>query len=89
MKKLLCVALVAIIAMSFMLTASAAETSTITFPSLNEAFVALSDFMKLDAIMVIVDAYHEAMGGFYEQLDVLLRGVRVVVNGFLGGIFAG
>lgn len=87
MKKLLCLALVAIIAMSFMLTAAAADT--VTFPTLNEAFVALSDFMKLEAIMGFVNKFHDAMGGFYEQFDVLLRGVRVAVNGFLGGVFAG
>lgn len=91
MKKLLCAVLVLIIAMSFMLTASAAdaESSLISFPTLNEAFIALSDFMKLDAIMGFVNAFHDAMSGFYAQFDVMLRGVRVVVNGLLGGAFAG
>lgn len=99
MKKLLSVVLVLIIAMSVMLTASAADMSAgvtvpvadggFTMPSINDAFKALSDFMKLEAIMVYVNAFHEAMGGFYKQLDVWLKAFGVIANGVLGGIFAG
>lgn len=97
MKKVLSLVLVLVIAMSVALSASAADMSAgitvpiadeaITMPSIGEAFDALSDFLKLEPIMVFINAFHEAMGGFYRQLDVWLRAFGVLANGVLGGIF--
>lgn len=99
MKKFLSVVLVLVLTMSVALTASAADMSAgiavpaaeggITMPSVGEAFNALSDFLKLEPIMVFINGFHEAMGGFYIQLDTWLRAIGVVVNGVLGGVFAG
>lgn len=95
MKKLLSVVLVLVIAMSVAVTASATDMGTavaaaeggITLPSMNDVFVAVSDFMKLESIMVFVNAFHEAMGGFYQQLDVWLKAFGVVAHGVLGSVF--
>ena len=99
MKKFLSVVLVLVLTMSVALTASAADMSAgiavpvaeggITLPSVTEAFNAFADFLKLEPIMVFINGFHEAMGGFYIQLDAFLRAIGVVVNGVLGGIFAG
>jgi opacity protein-like surface antigen len=99
MKKLLSVVLVLVLTMSVALTASAVDMSAgaavpvaeggITMPSIGEAFNALSDFLKLEPIMVFVNGFHEAMGGFYVQFDSWLRAIGVVVYGILGGVFAG
>ena len=97
MKKFLSVVLVLVLMMSIAMTASAADLTAgvavpaaegITMPDVGSAFDALSDFLKLEPIMVFVNGFHESMGGFYEQLDTWLRALRVVVDGVLAGIFA-
>lgn len=99
MKKFLSVVLVLMLMMSVAFSVSAADMTAgvavpaaeggFTLPDVGEAFDALSDFLKLEPIMVFVNGFHDAMGGFYEQFDTWLRALRVVVNGFLAGIFAG
>ena len=98
MKKILSVVLVLMLIMSVALSASAADMTSgvtvpateggFTLPDIGGAFDAFSDFLKLEPIMVFVNGFHEAMGGFYVQLDTWLRALRVVVNGFLSGLFA-
>lgn len=92
MKKVLSVILVLVLMMSVALSASAADATALaeggSMLDIGGAFDALSDFLKLDPIMVFVNGFHEAMGGFYVQLDTWLRALRVVVDGVLTGIFA-
>ena len=99
MKKLLSVVLVLVLTMSVALTASAADMSAgvavpvaeggLDMVDIGGAFDALSDFLKLEPIMVFVNGFHEAMGDFYVQFDSWLRAIGVVVYGILGGVFAG
>lgn len=57
------------------------------FASLDEAFNALADFLKFEAIMVYVDMFHEYMGDFYIELDAVLKSFGVVINGILSTVF--
>lgn len=97
MKKILSLILVLILMMSVAVVASAADgtgTSVTlpdagSLPSLNDAFMAISDFLKLEAFAPYISGFHEALGDFYIQLDLWLRALGVVINGVLGGVFAG
>lgn len=92
MKKILSLVLVLVLAMSvFAVVASATEgTGTpvelpeTTIPSVGEAFDAISDFFKLEALTPYFEAFHTAFADFYIQLDVWLRALGVVINGVLG-----
>ena len=98
MKKILCLALVLILTMSVAMTASAADASipsldfeeigkmvsSIQLPSsLDEAFNNLAEFIKFEGIMVYVNQFHDYMVPFYEELNVALKGIGVVINGFV------
>ena len=99
MKKFLSVVLVLVLTMSVALTASAADMSAgvavpvaeggLNMVDIGGAWDALSDFLKLEPIMVFVNGFHESMGDFYVQFDVWLRALRVVVDGLLAGVFSG
>ena len=101
MKKILSLVLVLVLMMSVAVMASATDgalgnTGTeVTFPqtpsmpSLDEAFNAIADFLKLEAFAPYVQSFHEALGDFYIQLDLWLRALGVVIHGVLGGVFAG
>lgn len=91
MKKILSLVLVLVLTMSLFAVVAAAEgTGTpvelpeTTLPSIGEAFQAVSDFLKLEALTPYFDAFHAAFGDFYIQLDVWLRAIGVVLNGALG-----
>lgn len=53
------------------------------FASLDEAFNALAEFLKFEAIMVYVDEFHVYMADFYKELNVALKGFGLVINGIL------
>ena len=101
MKKFLSLVLVVILMMSVAVMASAEGTAlegsgttsilpdTTTIPSVGEMFDAVSDFLKLEAFMPYVESFHTALSDFYVQLDLWLRALGVVINGVLGGVFAG
>ncbi len=97
MKKILSLVLVLVLMMSVAVVASATDTSLpIAGESsgdfnneLNNAFMAISDFLKLDAFAPYIDGFHEAFLEFYIQLDVWLRAISVFVYSFIGNILAG
>ena len=99
MKKVLSLVLILVIAMSVVFTVSAADGmsagtavdlgTNITLPDLDSAFDALAEFLKLEAIMVYVNNFHTTFGSFYDQLNVWLQAIGVVIHGVLGGVFAG
>lgn len=101
MKKILCLVLALVLMMSVAVMASAEGTALEgsgttailpeagSLPSVGEMFDAVSDFLKLEAFMPYVDSFHEALADFYVQLDLWLRALGVVINGVLGGVFAG
>jgi len=101
MKKILSLVLVLVLMMSVAVMASATDGAldnagtAVTFPesasmpSIDEAFEALADFLKLEAFAPYISAFHEALSDFYKQLDLWLRALGVVVNNVLGGVFAG
>ncbi len=98
MKKILSVILVLVLMMSVAVMASAADGALdnagtgVTFPqapsmpSIDEAFNALADFLKLEAFAPYIEGFHEALSGFYIQLDLWLRALGVVINGAIGGL---
>ena len=53
------------------------------FESLNDAFKALSDFVKFEGIMVYVNEFHAYMGDFYVELNTALKGFGLVINSIL------
>ena len=59
------------------------------FSSLDEAFNALADFIKFEAIMVYVEEFHVYMADFYAELNTALKGFGFVVNGILDTFLAG
>lgn len=101
MKKILSVVLVLVLMMSVAVMASATDSAlsssgtAVTFPesasmpSLDEAFNAIADFLKLEAFTPYISSFHEALSDFYIQLDLWLRALGVFVNGVLSGVFAG
>ena len=97
MKKILSLVLVLVLMMSVAVMASAADgafedagTATLpeaaAMPSIDEAFNALADFLKLEAFAPYIAGFHEALSGFYIQLDLWLRALGVVLNGAVGGL---
>lgn len=98
MKKILSVVLVLVLMMSVALVASATDgalgnagTEAVfpevpEMPSIDTIFNAVSDFLKLEAFKPYISGFHEALGGFYVQLDLWLRALGVVLNGAIGGL---
>ncbi len=98
MKKILSVILVLALMMSVAVMASATDgalgnsgTEAVfpeapSMPSIDEAFNALADFLKLEAFAPYISAFHEALSDFYIQLDLWLRALGVVLNGAIGGL---
>lgn len=105
MKKILCFVLVLILTMSVAMTASAVSAEEATnalgsffsnfsfelpkFATLDEAFSALEDFIKFEAIMVYVDEFHVYMEPFYEDFNIFLKGFGVIINGIIGSFVSG
>lgn len=58
------------------------------FASISEAFDAVAEFLKLESIMVYVNEFHIYMDDFYRELDTVLKGFGLVLNGILSGVFA-
>ncbi len=98
MKKILSLVLVLVLMMSIAVTASAADgsfttggtetilPSTGSTPSLNDVFMAISDFFKLEAFVPYFDGFHEALGDFYIQFDLWLRVIGVTLNDVIGNL---
>ena len=59
------------------------------FASLDEAFNALAEFLKFEAIMVYVNEFHVYMADFYVELNTALKGFGFVVNSILDTFLAG
>ena len=97
MKKILSVVLVLVLMMSVAVMASAegALDNTGTevvlpdmgsLPSIDEAFNALSDFLKFEAFAPYISGFHEALSGFYIQLDLWLKAIGPVLNNAIGSL---
>lgn len=101
MKKFLSLVLVLVLMMSVAVMASAEGTAlegtgssaavsgSASMPSVGEMFDAVADFLKLDAFMPYLRAFHTALGDFYIQLDPWIRSLGLVINGFLGSSLGG
>ena len=98
MKKIFCLALVLVLTMSVAFSASAAglgdlsniQLPTIEMPqfgSVSDAFDAIAEFFKFEAIMVYVNDFHVYMADFYREFDTFLKSLGVVVNGILSSFF--
>ena len=98
MKKILSLVLVLVLMMSVAVMASAEGTAfdnvgatanfaqTAGTPSIDEAFNALSDFLKLEAFQPYISGFHNALSGFYAQFDLWLKAIAPALNSFVGGL---
>ena len=59
------------------------------YDTLQDAFAAFSEFMKLEGIMKYVNEFHSYMGDFYDDLHVALQALGVVLNSLMPYIFIG